>query len=209
MRWPAAVAGVFLLLARSSEAAAQPAAPASTHTRTSAGQRAELTLRNVRLVVPAGVVDGGAVVGLGVGGAPAVGLARRAGDTELVVSAAGGLRGAAIVVVLLSPIDLRVMDGAYPALLDTVTGAVTPCLVRAGVAGCRVSRVSAFVLVAGTTPAAADPGIDAEIERVLTPAEPAGWRPWPAIAAVIVAVVVGFGVMWWFGGRGDANASPP
>lgn len=202
--WVAVLALVIAVLTLA-RAAARHLPPASTHTRVGGGAVTTLSLHHVTLTVPRGAVARGAVVGLGVGGVPAPPGTSPLGSTGLVIAAAGGLRGPVVVVVALTTEDVLALGGAYPALLDAVTGAVSPCFARDGLVGCRADRPSAYLIVGGSSAA---PG-DVELQTAITRAQqrPATSRRNLGRRAVALAIMAAgsFGIVWWWCGRTAAR----
>lgn len=153
----------------------------NTHTRAGSGS-ATLTLANVRLFVPAGSTAPGAMIGLGVGGVPAKdGLI---GPTGIVVTAAGGLRGAVVALIAPSAVDRAGVGAATPALLDTTDGGAAACLDTGTWLACPVGRPGAYVL--GPT---AVPAPDGAALRDALAHLPASESPRPSAARIITVVL--------------------
>jgi hypothetical protein len=188
------VAAIVFLLLPLPVLAQSTAAPArSTHARAQGDRDLLLRLDSVALLVPAGAVAPGAVVGLGAGGVP--------GGAGVIVTAAGGLHSE--VAVLLSPneADLAVIaaEGGTPALVDTTTGERRACLaaIRSGGEGrprwiaCPVARPGAYLLGGTPAPPSSDPLLAGALARI--PPSAASTRP-PAWALVlIIAAAAGLG----------------
>lgn len=185
--WWVGVVPFVLLVLGWTRAAAQPAAqPArSTHARAQADRDLLLRLDRVALFVPAGAVRPGAVVGLGVGGVP--------GGSGVLVTAAGGLRGTVVGLIVPSPEDWAVIgaEGGTPALIERASGARRACVTAGAWVACSVDRPGAFVLGGTDEPPPDDPLLMAAVSRLSSPSG-GGTRP-ALVFVVAIAVAVGAG----------------
>ena len=182
------LAALLLVALLPAPAVAQPAdLPRNARTRATADGDTTLTLRHVRLVVPAGATAAGAVVALGVGGVP--GRTGTVGTTGVVVSVAGGLRASAVVLIAPTAVDRAAAAGAPFTLIETATDAAGACRDGGVWIACAVPRPGAYLLGAA---AAGAPGADDPLlTRALAGPPPDGTadsRP-PFVFAVVVAVV--------------------
>ncbi len=202
------MAAALFLIARPSPVAAQaPEAARSAHTRAGAGDTT-LTLGSARLLVPAGALPRGTMVGLGTGGVP--GSDGAVAGTGLVVTYSGGQEPALplIVVAALSGDDLARLAGAPPALLNTVAGTRAACAIAGVWAACPVPTMGAYVLVAGTAPARPA----AAIQRALASLSGADGRsaPGAVVGTAIVLMAAAAGALVAALGRGRSpSATPP
>jgi hypothetical protein len=151
------IALVLLAAMPALNAAAQQPLPENARARTGPDGGA-VTVRNVRLVLPARSSAGPGFLALGVGGVvPPHGLDQTAGDTGVLVSVSPGARGPLLVEIQPSAADLRAADGERSrlALVDTATGRFAACRVEAPLLHCLVAGPGTYIVAAtdseGTT----------------------------------------------------------
>lgn len=184
----AVVAGLALtsVAADSGTTAVQRVRERTAHTRVDGGG-ATLILPGLRLVVPAGALPAGALVGLGAGGVPD--QAGALAGTGVVVTASTPLAGAVTVVVTPDFTDEALIAGRTPALLDVARGTLTPCLADRGQFACAVRAVGAYTVRGSDSTVVGDGR--AQLEAALA-GPPASERPAPAalLAALWTAAAI-------------------
>ncbi len=196
---------VTTLLVIPTPVTAQAISVGSVHVHRSATVDRLISLENVRLFVPAGVAQSGAIIGLGVGGVPRAG--RITDATGLVISAAGALETPVVALILPSIADAPATDGTVPGLTNTATGADLSCRHEAGWVACPISQVGAYTLGRIAAPPADSELVRAALRAVQSPPDTAGRRRAPLTVVVAVALIIGVAVALVVA-RGDSGGRP-
>jgi hypothetical protein len=204
-------AGVWFVtaavMAMSSHAVAVAAGPdsvaRSTHMRVRGPGETVLRLDNVSLLVPAGALARGTVLGLGTGGVAMAGAVWP--GSGLVVSASTLPREPLVAVVQLTAVDVALIGSRTAALLDVATGRERPCAGRGSRVACPIPAPGAFIM----RPSEAPPAVDDVLTRALSAATVeavAGRPPALVLAGVLVAAgITGAAVAFLLGGRSEAS----